>query len=124
MARTLKDKLATLDPARRASVEAEADRLHTEYLTLQELRKAKKMTQVQLARTLGIQQATVAKYERQSDLLLSTLTSYVQAMGGNLKLMVEFPGMEPVALEGLGDTEEPRRRRRSAQGRREADARA
>ena len=37
MARTLKDKLAALDPARRAGIEAEADRLHTEYLTLQEL---------------------------------------------------------------------------------------
>ena len=84
--------------------EAEADRLHTEYLTLQELRKAKELTQVQLAETLGIQQATVAKYERQSDLLLSTLRSYVAAMGGDLKLMVEFPGKAPVALEGLGDT--------------------
>ncbi len=124
MARTLKDKLATLDPARRARVEAEADRLHTEYLTLQELRKAKEMTQVQLARTLGIQQATVAKYERQSDLLLSTLTSYVHAMGGNLKLMVEFPGKEPVALEGLGDTEEPRRRRRAVRDDSQAQVRA
>jgi transcriptional regulator with XRE-family HTH domain len=122
MARTLRDKLATLDPARRASVETEADRLHTEYLTLQELRKAKAMTQVQLAETLGIQQATVAKYERQSDLLLSTLTSYIRAMGGNLKLMVEFPGKPPVALEGLGDTDEPRRRRSVRQDR-EADAR-
>lgn len=109
MARSLKDKLATLNPARRAAIEAEADRLHAEYLTLQELRKAKKLTQVQLAETLGVQQATVAKYERQSDLLLSTLTSYVRAMGGELKLMVEFPGAAPVALEGLGETEEPRR---------------
>ena len=112
MARALQDKLATLDPARRAGIEAEAARLHTEYLTLQELRKAKALTQVQLAETLGIQQATVAKYERQSDLLLSTLTSYVRAMGGSLKLMVEFPGKAPIALEGLGDTEEPSRRRR------------
>ena len=112
MARTLQDKLASLEPARRAGIEAEAARLHTEYLTLQELRKAKALTQVQLAETLGIQQATVAKYERQSDLLLSTLTSYVRAMGGSLKLMVEFPGKAPVALEGLGDTEEPSRRRR------------
>jgi transcriptional regulator with XRE-family HTH domain len=112
MARTLQDKLTSLDPARRAGIEAEAARLHTEYLTLQELRKAKALTQVQLAETLGIQQATVAKYERQSDLLLSTLTSYVRAMGGSLKLMVEFPGKAPVALEGLGDTEEPSHRRR------------
>ena len=123
MARTLKDKLAALEPARRAGVEAEANRLHTEYLTLQELRKAKDLTQVQLAQTLGIQQATVAKYERQSDLLLSTLSSYVQAMGGSLKLMVEFPGKAPVALEGLGEIEEPRRRR-SVRGNEQAAARA
>ncbi|MCE8420378.1 helix-turn-helix domain-containing protein [Rhodovulum sulfidophilum] len=113
MARTLNDKLATLDPSRRAGIEAEADRLQTEYLTLRELRKAKELTQVQLAETLGIQQATVAKYERQSDLLLSTLSSYVRAMGGSLKLMVEFPGRAPVALAGLGETEKPHRRGRA-----------
>lgn len=111
MARSLQDKLASLDPARRARIEVEAERLHTEYLTLQELRKAKALTQVQLAETLGIQQATVAKYERQSDLLLSTLTSYVRAMGGSLKLLVEFPGRAPISLEGLGELDEPRRRR-------------
>lgn len=116
MARSLQDKLARLDPDRRARIEVEAERLHTEYLTLQELRKARDLTQVQLAATLGIQQATVAKYERQSDILLSTLTSYVRAMGGSLRLMVQFPGKEPVALEGLGDTEEPRRRRSSRSG--------
>lgn len=114
MARTLQEKLATLDLARRAGIEAEAAILLTEYLTLQELRKAKALTQIQLAETLGIQQATLAKYERQSDLLLSTLTSYVRAMGGSLKLMVEFPGQAPIALEGLGDSEEPSRRRRKA----------
>lgn len=118
MARSLQDKLATLDPDRRARIEAEAEKLHTEYLTLQELRKARDLTQVQLATTLGIQQATVAKYERQSDLLLSTLTSYVRAMGGSLKLMVEFPGKEPVALEGIGEIDEPRRRRGGDGGRR------
>ncbi|MFN5826665.1 MAG: helix-turn-helix domain-containing protein [Rhodobacterales bacterium] len=117
MARTLQENLARLDPARRAGIEAEAARLHTEYLTLQELRKAKALTQVQLAETLGIRQATVAKYERQSDLLLSTLTAYVRAMGGSLQLMVEFPGKAPVALEGLGDTEEPSRRRRGREDR-------
>jgi transcriptional regulator with XRE-family HTH domain len=112
MARSLQDKLASLDPARRARIEAEADRLQTEYLTLQELRKARELTQVQLAEALGVQQATVAKYERQSDLLLSTLASYVRAMGGSLKLTVEFPGKEPVALDGFGDIDESRGRRR------------
>lgn len=112
MARTLRDKMATLDADRRTRIEAEAERLHAEYLTLRDLRKAKDLTQVQLAETLGVQQATVAKYERQSDLLLSTLKSYVTAMGGTLKLVVEFPDRAPVALDGLGETDEPRRRPR------------
>ena len=92
----------------RARIEAEAERPHSEYLTLQELRKVLELTQGQLAATLGVQQATVAKYERQSDLLLSTLNSYVRAMGGSLTLLVEFPGKPPVAIEGLGDIEERR----------------
>ena len=113
MARTLREKLDMLDTGRRAQIEAEADRLHSEYLTLQELRKAKDLTQVQLAEVLGIQQATVAKYERQSDLLISTLSSYVKAMGGKLDLVVQFPGKDPVTLDGLEETEQsPRRRAR------------
>lgn len=115
MARTLREKTAALDRDRRARIEAEAEaeRLHAEYLTLRDLRKAKDLTQVQLAETLGVQQATVAKYERQSDLLLSTLKSYVTAVGGTLKLVVEFPDRAPVAVDGLGETEEPRRRPRN-----------
>ncbi|MDK9698174.1 MAG: helix-turn-helix domain-containing protein [Siculibacillus sp.] len=106
MARTLREKLDTLDAARRARIEAETARLHAEYLTLRDLRKAKDLTQTQLAESLGIRQATVAKYERQSDLLLSTLGSYVHAMGGQLRLVVEFPGKPPVTLRGIGDVED------------------
>ncbi len=103
MMATLKDKLGALDAPRRARIEAEADRLHAEYLTLQELRKAKALTQTQLAGALGVRQATVAKYERQSDLLISTLAGYVEAMGGKLKLVVEFPDRPPITLEKLGE---------------------
>lgn len=111
MVKSLQEKLASLDPERVSRIEAEAEQLHADYLTLKELRKAREMTQVQLAETLGIQQATVAKYERQSDLLLSTLRSYVRAMGGSLKLLVEFPDKEPMALEALGELDEPKQRR-------------
>ena len=82
------------------------------------------MTYGEIAETLGIQQATVAKYERQSDLLLSTLRRYVAAMGGELKLMVEFPGKAPVVLEGLGDTEELYHRRRTTKEEGHNEARA
>jgi transcriptional regulator with XRE-family HTH domain len=105
---TLKDKMAQLTPERRARIQAEADRLHAEYQTLKELRKARELTQVQLAASLGIRQATIAQLEKRSDLMISTLRSYVEAMGGRLRLTVEFPDKAPVALEGFGDAEEPR----------------
>lgn len=84
-----------------------ADRMHGEYLTLPDMRKARHLSQVRLAEATGAHQATVVKCERQSDHLPSTLTSYVRAMGGRamggeIKLMVEFPATAPVVLEGLG----------------------
>lgn len=110
MGRSLKDRLGELSEARRGRILAEAERLHAEYLTLQGLRKAKELTQVQLAEILNIRQSTVAQMERRSDLLLSTLRSYVEAMGGKLSLIVEFPDRSAVSLEGLGHTEKlPRR---------------
>lgn len=111
MGKSLTDKLNEFPVARRDRILAEADRLHGEYLTLQELRKARKLTQTQLAETLNIRQATVARMEKRGDLMLSTLRGYVEAMGGTLSLTVEFPDRTPVSLEGLGDTEEPPRQR-------------
>ena len=110
MNKSLNEKLNELPEARRDRIIAEADRLHAEYLTLQELRKAKKLTQTQLAEVLNIHQASIAQMEKRSDLMLSTLRSYVEAMGGKLSLMVEFPDRMPVSLEGFGDTEKLRRK--------------
>ena len=94
--------LSELPEARRERILAEADRLHAEYLTLQELRKAMKLTQEQLAEMLDIRQATIAQTEKRRDLMLSTLRSYVEAMGGKLSLTVEFPDRAPVSLVGFG----------------------
>ena len=105
MGRSLNEKLEELPADRRERILVEADRLHDEYLTLQELRKAREMTQVQLAQVLNLRQATIAQTEKRSDLMLSTLRSYVEAMGGTLSLEVAFPDRPPVFLEGLGDTE-------------------
>ena len=114
MAQSLNKKLSELPAARRERILAETDRLHAEYLTLQELRKAMKLTQEQLAEMLKIRQATIAQTERRSDLMLSTLRSYVEAMGGKLSLTAEFPDREPVSLVGFGDfsdtKESPRKR--------------
>jgi transcriptional regulator with XRE-family HTH domain len=110
MGTTLKNKMARLTPERRARIEAEADRLHAEYQTLKDLRKARDLTQAELAQNLGIRQATIAQLEKRSDLMISTLRGYIEAMGGRLRLTVEFPDKTPISLEGFGDTEEPRPR--------------
>lgn len=97
--------IAKLSPARRKKVEERAARLITEEMTLRQLRKARKLTQVRMAKALGISQDGVSRLEKRTDLLLSTLRKSVQAMGGNLTLVAEFPDRPPVVLSRLGDDE-------------------
>lgn len=106
MNKSLEEKLAELSPDRRERIQAEAKRLHEEYLTLKELRKARELTQTQLAERLQVNQVSIAKLEKRSDLLLSTLRSYVRGMGGELDLVVRFPGKVPVHLNGIGDADQ------------------
>ena len=105
MAITLKDKMKGLSPARREKIEARTAELVKEQMTLQELRRARKLTQVSVAKELGITQDSVSRLEQRSDLLLSTLRKTVEAMGGNLSLVAEFPDREPVILSGISDDE-------------------
>ncbi len=106
MATTLREMVNELPAERRARIEAEADRLHEEYKTLQELRKARDLTQVEIAKTLNIRQATVAQMEKRSDLLISTLRGYIEGMGGRLKLVVEFPDRAPMQIAGIGELDD------------------
>jgi DNA-binding XRE family transcriptional regulator len=102
MSISVKEVLEGLTEEERKLARAEAARLRSEYLMLQELRKVQKMTQEELAEILKVRQATVAQMEKRSDPKLSTLVNYVEAMGCKLRLMVEFPDRAPVFLEGLG----------------------
>lgn len=92
-----------LNPAQRKKVEARAAQLIAEEMTLRELRHARKLTQVRMAKKLGITQDSVSRLEKRSDLLLSTLRRAVQAMGGNLSLVAEFPDRKPVVLSGIAE---------------------
>ena len=102
-----KDFLARFSTVERAAIEARAQALMAEELTLRDLRKALELTQVQLGTTLGIGQEQISRMEQRTDLLLSTLASYVDAMGGKLRLLVEFPDRPPVALAHLGEVAAP-----------------
>jgi DNA-binding XRE family transcriptional regulator len=103
MAIMLKDKMKGVSPERRKKIEARAAQLVAEELTLQELRRARKLTQVRMAKALGIGQDGVSKLEKRADLMLSTLRKSVEAMGGKLSLVAEFPDREPVVLAGIGE---------------------
>ena len=114
MGRNFDDVLKGFAPERRARIEANADAKHKQYLALKELRRARNMTQVQLAEVLGIQQASVAKMEKGGDVMLSTLRRFIEAMGGKLEIVATMPGSEPVNLERIGDLAEETVRPRKA----------
>jgi transcriptional regulator with XRE-family HTH domain len=98
-----------LSPARRKKVAARSAELIAEEMTLQELRRARKLTQVRMAKELGIGQDGVSKLEKRADLMISTLRKTVEALGGRLSLVAEFPDRSPVVLSGISeDAPEPR----------------
>ena len=97
--------MAGLDPARRRKIEDRTAELIAEEMTLRELRKARQLTQVSVARELGISQDGVSRLEQRSDLLLSTLRRTVEAMGGSLSLIARFPDRPPVELSGIAERE-------------------
>ena len=101
--RTLEDIMSMLPEDERARVEELSRKLISEELTLRDLRKSRAKTQAHLAQKLRIKQENVSRIENRTDLLLSTLTGYVEAMGGKLRLVAEFPDRPPVILTGIGD---------------------
>ena len=66
--------------------------------TLSDLRRAFQLSQVTLAETLNMSQSELSRLERRADLLLSTLTRFVEATGGHLRLVADYPDRPPVEL--------------------------
>ncbi|MGB9464591.1 MAG: XRE family transcriptional regulator [Candidatus Acidiferrum sp.] len=113
-----------LSPAERKKVEDRANEIIAEELSLRDLRKARKLTQARVAKTLVITQDSVSRLEKRSDLLLSTLRKTVKAMGGKVRIIAEFPDRAPVVLSELSEDAPPRKSvrfvatRRTSAGRR------
>lgn len=91
----------------RAAVAMRTQALIAEELTLRDLRQAQNLTQERMATLMGIEQESVSRLERRADLLLSTLSSYVAAMGGRLRLVAEFPDRPPVEVALADITDRP-----------------
>jgi transcriptional regulator with XRE-family HTH domain len=92
------------DPARRANVEEHKTAM------LGELRRKLDLTQAVVADRLDVTQENISQIERgEADVRLSTLSRYVEALGGRLEVRAAFPG-ESVALS-LGRVATMKRRR-------------
>ncbi len=101
MARNINDVIKSLPAARRRAIEKRAAELIAEEMTLQELRRAREITQVKMAKKLGIAQKQISEIEKRTDMHISTLRRSIEAMGGTLALVAEFPDRKPVKLTGI-----------------------
>lgn len=124
MGRTLDQVIAELPPERRERVEARYRELKQEVEGLRELREIAGKAQLDVAAALHIKQPSVSKIEKQTDMYLSTLRSYVEAIGGELELTVKLPKRPALKIYRLGDVAAPvPREHRATRGRRAAGAR-
>lgn len=121
MARTAREFIASLPKKEREAIEARARELVAEEMSLQEVRKALGKTQVAVAKRLKIGQDAVSKLEDRSDMLISTLRSYLQSFGGDLELIAKLPDRQPVRLTSFDEVRPERGHKR---GRRMAAATA
>ena len=91
MARKLADVIADLPVEEREAIARETGALLKEEMALRDLRRALKLSQAQLAQALGVGQASVAKLERRTDVYVSSLRRFIEAMGGELEIVARFP---------------------------------
>lgn len=106
--RTLDEVLASLPKEERAAIDARARELIREY-TLQQVRELVGRTQREVAERLGSGQGNVSRLERRRDALVSNVASYIEALGGRLRLVAELPdGTEvEISLPSIAERAEP-----------------
>lgn len=100
MTKNFDEILRSIPEQRMDKIEARA----AELATLKDLRQAIEKTQQELAAALHVGQDSISRLEKRSDMLLSTLRGYVEAMGGTLELVAHFPNRPPVVIDHLSDS--------------------
>ncbi|MGD9021763.1 MAG: XRE family transcriptional regulator [Lysobacterales bacterium] len=103
MAKSIQNLRKKLPPERQRRIDARTRQLHAE-LPLQKIRKVRHLSQEEVAKVLQVKQGTVSKLERRTDVYISTLRKYIEAMGGTLTIRAEFPE-GPVDIVSLGGIE-------------------
>lgn len=90
MARKFSELYMQMSPDAREHAEAKAKAMLDE-MPLNELRQARGLSQKMLAEVLHVQQPSIAKIEKRTDMYISTLRSHIEAMGGKLEVIARFP---------------------------------
>jgi transcriptional regulator with XRE-family HTH domain len=90
MAKKFRDLVAHKPAAWHAAVEERKQALLAD-MPLHELRRARQLSQEQLAEELGATQPEISKMEHRTDMYVSTLRRFVEAMGGELEIIARFP---------------------------------
>jgi transcriptional regulator with XRE-family HTH domain len=103
--KSLAQVIGELPARRRAKIAGRARALIAEEMALQHLREARRLTQQSMANSLNIGQDSVSRLEKRTDMLLSTLQSYIRALGGELRIVAEFKDGS-VCISGIGDVAE------------------
>jgi transcriptional regulator with XRE-family HTH domain len=89
MTHNFSELLVKMKPAAQERVKARSSELLRD-MALADLRRAQERTQQQLAESLNVNQAWISRVERQTDMYLSTLRGYIEALGGELELTARF----------------------------------
>lgn len=105
MAKDMDEFFKRLPADRQRKIEMRAAELRDEYMSLQELRRARKLTQVKMAKSLGIAQKQISEIEKRTDMHISTLRRTVEAMGGSLQIIAQFPDLAPVHITGISSVD-------------------
>jgi len=90
MSKKFAELRARMSPEARERADAHAEAMLAE-MPLNELRQARGLSQKMLAEVLHVQQPSIAKIEKRTDMYLSTLRSHIEAMGGELEVVARFP---------------------------------
>jgi DNA-binding XRE family transcriptional regulator len=105
MARNYTELQAKINPASLAD-NRERVRNEIQRMALEELRNAKQLTQADMAEMLDVPQSSISRIEQRTDMYLSTLRNYIQAMGGMLQIQAVFPEGGAVVINRFGDYED------------------
>ena len=94
----LQEFTKSLPEDRQARIEAGYQKIRAEHLTLQELRKKRKITQNDMSKLLNITQSQVSRLEGRNDWLVSSLASYADALGAKMEIVFTFPDEQVINI--------------------------